>query len=124
MSDPAPALHRSATRPEVYTAERVYISELWNDDSDQGVSIARARVEPGVTTVRHTVTVDERYLILSGRGWMEVEGMTSAEVGPGDVVFIPAGVAQRITNTGDGDLLFFCLCTPRFTAQCYRACDE
>jgi mannose-6-phosphate isomerase-like protein (cupin superfamily) len=38
----------------------------------------------------------------------------------GDVVMIPAGMAQRITNTGDDDLVFYCLCTPHFHTRCYQ----
>ena len=33
---------------------------------------------------------------------------------------IPAGTAQQITNTGPEDLVFLCVCTPRFTPNCYR----
>lgn len=33
---------------------------------------------------------------------------------------IPAGVAQRIANTGTSDLLFYELCTPRFRKEAYR----
>jgi mannose-6-phosphate isomerase-like protein (cupin superfamily) len=38
------------------------------------------------------------------------------------VVVIPAGTSQMITNTGKIDLVFYCVCTPRFTAD--RYCDE
>ncbi|PWB62199.1 MAG: cupin domain-containing protein, partial [Betaproteobacteria bacterium] len=44
-------------------------------------------------------------------------------VGPGDVVVIPAGVAQSIRNLGDRDLVFHCICTPRFTPDCYESLD-
>ncbi|MDH5265956.1 MAG: cupin domain-containing protein, partial [Betaproteobacteria bacterium] len=36
---------------------------------------------------------------------------------------IPAGVAQAIRNTGPGDLVFHCVCTPRFTPDCYESLD-
>ena len=42
-----------------------------------------------------------------------------APVAVGDRVLIPAGVPQRITNTGDTDLEFYCLCTPRFRPEAY-----
>jgi len=38
---------------EFYISERCYIMELSNSPDDPDVSIARARVEPGVTTGRH-----------------------------------------------------------------------
>ena len=76
-------------------------------------------VAPGVTTRLHVVAVDERYVIVSGRGLMETGGVR-AEVGPGDAVLIPAGVPQRIANVGAEDLVFHCVCTPRFTPEAYR----
>jgi mannose-6-phosphate isomerase-like protein (cupin superfamily) len=36
------------------------------------------------------------------------------------VVVIPAGVSQQIQNEGQGDLVFYCICTPRFTPDCYE----
>lgn len=46
------------------------------------------------------------------------------EVGPGDTIEIPAGVSQRISNTGDIDLEFQCVCVPRFTPDCYKSLEE
>ena len=92
-----------------------------NTDGDGGVSIAQARVEPGVTTALHRLNgVAERYVITQGRGLMEVGEIEPTDLGPGDVVRIPAGIPQRITNTGDQDLVFLCVCTPRFLPDCYQ----
>jgi mannose-6-phosphate isomerase-like protein (cupin superfamily) len=41
-------------------------------------------------------------------------------VQPFDVVHIPAGVPQQICNTGSEDLVFLCICTPRFRMENYR----
>lgn len=105
---------------EVFTSERCFILELWNSPADPDVSVARARVEPGVSTALHALSVDERYVIVSGRGEVEVAGVDVREVGPGDAVLIPAGVAQRIRNLGSDDLIFLCICTPRFQPASYR----
>ena len=59
--------------------------------------------------------VTERYLILEGQGRVEVGELPTEDVGPGAVVLIPPGTRQRITNTGDADLIFLAVCTPRFT---------
>lgn len=59
-------------------------------------------------------------MILEGTGRMEVGDLPAADVGPGDVVAIPAGTPQRITNTGEEDLRFYCLCSPGYTPACYR----
>lgn len=105
---------------EFYTPERCHIVEIHNREEDKVCSVARARVEPGVTTKLHSVrgTV-ERYVILEGRGRVEVGDDEPVTVQPLDVVTIPAGVSQRITNLGDRDLIFLCICTPRFMPDCY-----
>jgi mannose-6-phosphate isomerase-like protein (cupin superfamily) len=109
---------------EFATAERCYIIETHNSTADESLSVARARVAPGVTTAWHSVqgTV-ERYVIAEGCGRIEVGDFPAAEVSPGDVVVIPAGVRQRIANIGAGDLIFYCVCTPRFRAENYRALE-
>ena len=83
--------------------------------------MGRARVEPGVTTRWHRLRgVTERYLILEGQGRVEVGEGPAEDVGPGAVVLIPPGVRQRIANTGDTDLLFLAVRTPRFTLAGYE----
>jgi mannose-6-phosphate isomerase-like protein (cupin superfamily) len=109
---------------EFITAERCYIAETWNSSEDPALSIAQARLEPGVTTAWHWLDgVIERYRVLAGRGRVEVGELPASVVGPGDVVVIPAGVRQRISNIGTEDLLFDCLCTPRFTTGCYHSME-
>jgi len=44
---------RADMATEFLTAERCYIVETWNNSEDPALSIARARVEPGVTTAWH-----------------------------------------------------------------------
>ena len=106
--------------PEFATEERCSITETLNLPESPEASLALARVAPGITTRLHAVegTV-ERYILISGTGRVEVDGQT-ADVCPGDRVIIPAGVPQRITNTGPDDLVFWCLCTPRFRPEAYR----
>ena len=106
---------------EFNTAERCHILEMSNSSADEALSIARARVEPGVTTAWHRVAdTAERYVILEGEGRVELEGMPPEPVGAGDVVLIPPNVEQRITNTGKADLVFLALCTPRFRPEHYE----
>jgi mannose-6-phosphate isomerase-like protein (cupin superfamily) len=81
-------------------------------------------VEPGVTTAWHVVEgTTERYIIVEGHGRAEVGDFPASAVGPGDVVIIPPGVKQRIANAGQGDLIFYCLCTPRFENKNYRSLE-
>ncbi len=110
---------------EFYTDERCYITELHNTDADEDCSIARARVEPGATTRLHRLEgTIERYVILEGTAEVVVGDAAPVEAGVLDVVNIPAGVEQSITNTGESDLVFLCICTPRFRQQNYIDLDE
>ena len=111
-------------REETWTRERCYITELVNEDAIEAFSLAIARVEPGVTTERHRLSVDEWYVIRSGQGLMEVGDEPPRPVAEGDVVTIRKGASQRITNTGDADLVFECICLPRFTPDAYEPLEE
>jgi mannose-6-phosphate isomerase-like protein (cupin superfamily) len=114
----------NAGKPEeVWTTERCYITELMNHPDSAEVSIARARVEPSVHTQLHTLTVAEWYIIESGQGLMSVGDDEPYQVGPGDVVSISKGVPQRILNNGEDDLIFICVCTPRFEMDCYTSLE-
>ena len=108
---------------ELWTRERCFIRELVNDPAIREFSLAEARVEPGVRTELHELAVDEWYVIMRGSGLMEVGGKAAFAVGPGDVIAIPAGTSQRIANTGSEDLIFQCICLPRFTAAAYQALE-
>jgi mannose-6-phosphate isomerase-like protein (cupin superfamily) len=118
-----PRVVRPDPASEVVTQERCLILESWNDEDDPSVSIARSRVTPGATTQLHSLAVDERYVIVAGRGEVDVGGLDPSSVRPGDVVVIPAGTPQRITNDGDEDLVFYCICSPRFRPESYRALE-
>jgi len=106
---------------EYFFAEGCHIIELSNTVDDPEVSIARARVEPGVTTRLHRLHgVTERYVILQGKGLVDVGAQQGRAVTLGDVVVIPPLSPQRITNVGVEDLIFLAICTPRFTPACYE----
>lgn len=115
---------KAGTAAEFWTEERCYIRELINKESIPDFSLANSRVEPGVVTELHSLSVREWYYIVQGTGLMEVGGGPEIEVGPGDTVEIPAGVSQRIRNTGDDDLLLQCVCLPRFTPECYVSLER
>jgi len=105
---------------EFCTPEHCHIVEIHNMPEDESCSIARARVEPGVTTQLHALRgTTERYVILSGAGRVEVAGQEPVELRALDVVTIPAGESQRISNDGMEDLVFLCVCTPRFKPESY-----
>lgn len=106
---------------EFYISEGCHIIELSNSPDDPDVSIARARVEPGVTTQWHRlVGISERYVIIEGQGHVEVGNLSPKEVRAGDVVVIPPMSVQRIRNIGMNDLIFLAICSPRFVEGAYE----
>jgi mannose-6-phosphate isomerase-like protein (cupin superfamily) len=119
-----PLIHKPDPSAEYETPERCRIFKIWDDDRDTSVSVARATVKPGVTTQPHRLRgVDERYLIIQGTGVVTIGATAPQRVGPGDVVVIPAGTSQYIINTGETDLIFYCICTPRFSPDCYESLE-
>ena len=120
-----PKVLKSNSVKEFFTPERCYISEIWNSPEDRNLSIARARVAPGVSTVLHYLErTNEWYIIADGKGRVEVGDLPPTEVSAGDVVVIPADTPQRIANTGETDLVFYCICTPRFSSDSYHEIDS
>jgi mannose-6-phosphate isomerase-like protein (cupin superfamily) len=118
-----PTIVKADSLKEYLTPEHCFIFENWGlvSAGDNAVSIARARVEAGVTTKAHHLDgVQEIYLITQGKGKVQISNMEPAIVAEGDVVVIPSGVSQKITNIGENDLIFYCICTPAFTPQCYH----
>jgi len=128
--EPTPMILRGGATQEHWFEEGCFIAEWLNSPEDPSLSIARARVLPGVTTRLHRlVGVAERYVILEGMGRVELVGPDKelkvadhyvSDVEPGDVVVIPPRVSQRISNIGESDLVFLALCTPRFTRAAYE----
>lgn len=104
---------------EYYFKEGCFIEEWLNSQDQPDMSIARVRVEPGITTRLHKLNATaERYLILSGTGQVTVGG-ASWLVSEKDVVNIAEDVAQKIENTGKDNLVFIAICTPRFKEENY-----
>lgn len=110
---------------EYWFQEGCHVLETANHADDPEVSIARVRVEPGTCTRWHRLDdISERYLIIDGEGRVDAGTLENKKVQAGDVVYIPPGTAQRITNTGKDDLLFYAICSPRFSAACYRDLEQ
>jgi mannose-6-phosphate isomerase-like protein (cupin superfamily) len=107
---------------EFYTGEKCFITELFNTESFENLSIAKARVEPGVTTsLHHLANTVEIYFILSGKGEMEINGEPMGIVAENDLIVIPPDNTQRIKNVSNNDLVFLCICSPRFKNENYKS---
>ncbi|MEL7219956.1 MAG: cupin domain-containing protein [Bacteroidota bacterium] len=112
------------TTKEYFTEEQCHIIEIFNNETPASFSLARARVEIDVQTKLHALDgIDEAYYILQGEGEMELEGKGISTVKPGDFIWIPKGQAQRIKNTGTSDLIFLCVCSPKFREENYQSLE-
>ncbi len=116
-----PKIVKANSLKEFLTSECCFIAENWGSADDKKVSIARARVKPGITTKAHHLEgVQEIYLITKGKGKVYIQGLEPTEVKEGDTVIIPPETSQSIANIGKTDLIFYCICTPAFTDNCYH----
>ena len=110
--------HRTDATP-FYTAERCHISEYINTELSPESSLAQCRVAVGITTQLHSLKITERYFVQEGEGLMELNQTERFMIKPGDTVIIPPNCPQRVRNTGHQELVFLCLCTPRFEPEHY-----
>jgi len=111
---------------EFSTAERCTINELSNHIDDNDCSIAKAMVLPGISTQLHALNnTIERYIILEAdEAYVEINYSPPEKVNRFDIVTIPAGLSQKITNYSDTKLIFLCICTPRFKQADYTIVNE
>lgn len=109
---------------ETWTDERCFIRELLNDSRVPESSLAVTRVEPGISTQWHRLSVAEWYIVREGEGRMELGKDAPFRIRTGDTVAIPAGTPQRVTNSGNAALVFYCLCVPRFSPACYESLED
>lgn len=109
---------------EYHIDEDCYIIEILNERDHPHMSIARARVLPNVKTKSHALKqTTEYYHILSGNGIAYI-GTDIFEVRKGDVVKIDPDISQSIHNVGEEDLLFLCICLPRFLPSNYMNLED
>lgn len=99
--------------------ESCEINRVANDPRDPSLSVVRVRLGAGQQTSPHRVDVNERYFVTRGVGFVDVGGVHRA-VGPGDLVSIPKGVSQRITNTGPDKMEFYAICGSAFRKTDYH----
>jgi len=83
-------------------------------EGSERLSLARATVPPGRTTLWHRhASSEEVYYILQGEGLLELEDLREL-VEPGDARLIRPGVEHRITCTGAEPLVILCACSPPY----------
>jgi quercetin dioxygenase-like cupin family protein len=74
---------------------------------DEGAVVAAARVHPYQA---------ERFHVLAGKVGFKI-GTKAYELGPGEVVAVPAGVPHTFYNAGEGEARFLCKVTPALASS-------
>ena len=90
---------------------------------DLPYSLAVAEVDVGARTYRHRLQHAEVYYLIEGCGCMHIDD-ASAEVSPGDAIWIPPGAAQWIENTGPAILRFIAVVSPPWAPEIDQRCDK
>jgi len=107
--------HYSESTPYV-TRDGSIIRELMHpqQDGSRNQSLAEATVAAGQKTRLHRHhESEELYFITAGQGRMTL-GSEQLEVRVGDSICIAPGTPHCIENTGSGDLVFLCSCSPAY----------
>jgi mannose-6-phosphate isomerase-like protein (cupin superfamily) len=105
--------------PQFVAGDGTILRELLQpakSDVDFRYSLAHAIVPPQSTSQPHRLRTTEVYYILSGNGLMHIDDET-AEVGPGQSVYIPPHAVQWIENKTDQELAFLCIVDPAWRPE-------
>lgn len=105
----------------VSAGKDTFIQILISPEEGPHFAMRRFTMKPGGSMPRHTNAVEHEQYVLQGRARIGI-GDEVYEVGPGHVVFIPAGVPHWYENIGDEDFVFLCLVPNKEDA--IRICDE
>jgi len=73
-----------------------FSGDAWMDEIVNGVAPSRLQAvyvvfSPGARTAWHTHPVGQVLQVVSGLGWVQLEGEAARAIGPGDVVVIASG---------------------------------
>jgi mannose-6-phosphate isomerase-like protein (cupin superfamily) len=78
----------------------------WDGVSNPLWGSAIATVRPGESTTPHSHDEEETFVVISGTGMMQIAD-EQAEVGPGDVIYLPRNTHHTIVNRSDSEALQF-----------------
>jgi len=93
---------------EVPNARETTIQVLISAQEAPNFLMRRFVMQPGGGMPRHTNRVEHEQYVLRGRARIGI-GEETYEIGPGDVVFIPAGAPHWYENIGEEPFEFLCL---------------
>jgi mannose-6-phosphate isomerase-like protein (cupin superfamily) len=104
-------INRDRIKPFI-TKDKSQIREFYHS---QNVSLAEAVVDIGEITEFHFhKTSEEIYFILDGEGLIDIEG-EEKKVSKDQAIIIPPKKRHRISNVGNSQLRFLCICSPAYS---------
>jgi mannose-6-phosphate isomerase-like protein (cupin superfamily) len=106
-------------RKTFIAGDHTLLRELFNpvkDEIEVTYSLGHATVKPHQTTLNHKLATSEVYYILQGQATMHLDNETK-QVRAGQAIYIPPGSEQKITNSGNEDLLFLCIVEPAWRPE-------
>ncbi len=92
----------------VKSGRGVYKQILIGPDKGPHFAMRRFIIEPGGYMPKHTNRVEHEQYVLAGHARVLI-GEEVYDVGPGDVVFIPAGVPHWYATVGEEPFVFLCV---------------
>ncbi len=112
MSEPkAKAIHYTEVPAQVFGAEAPGTTIRWViDEAHDGApnyALRVIEVAPGGHTPRHAHPYEHENFVIEGQGRVLLNGQWH-EVGPGSVIFVPAGMEHTYENTGETPFRFLC----------------
>jgi quercetin dioxygenase-like cupin family protein len=107
----AKAVHYTDVPAQTFGDEAPGVTIRWViDEEHDGAPFYALRVievAPGGHTPDHAHPFEHENFVVDGRGRVLI-GETWCDVGPGSVVFVPAGVRHTYVNAGDAPFRFLC----------------
>lgn len=86
-----------------------YHATRWEGAQDgASISVIVSRNDPGPVTSMHRHPYDETWVVQAGRITFYAGG-DSVQVGPGDIVNVPADTPHKFTNDGPGRCHLLCI---------------
>jgi mannose-6-phosphate isomerase-like protein (cupin superfamily) len=110
-------IRRLQDQESINALDNTIIREILNPKHEShplvlNYSLAHATLKPKEKSLPHKFfEASEVYYILKGKGVMHIDD-ESAEVSPGDTIYIPPQTIQWIENTDSEDLEFLCVVDP------------
>jgi quercetin dioxygenase-like cupin family protein len=112
MKEPQPkAVHYTDVPADVFGDEAPGVTIRWvidePHDGAPNYALRVIEIAAGGHTPRHIHPFEHENFVIEGQGRVLL-GDAWHEVGPGSVVFVPAGLEHTYVNTGDAPFKFLC----------------